>query len=456
MGKPRVKLTLGKVMILVAASALLISAWQFYELNQTTDRSYTGILIRQYESSSGDASTRKAALENLSKVEPGDLPRVLSALERALGDRDEGVRAAAAHSIGSTLQGCVARVDIGSLPEYERGLALLLRASSDPGAEVRLKAVQGLVQLREVLLKPTGPPNPSRLTLASLPLKTTIDPLLRLVKDSDARVRAVAVWAFSGFGPTQGNGPDVVLDLMTSDPDFNVRASSVRALVTGWPETGGLYPRLLKRLREAPTIEETSSISWSLGSLPPPTPDEIAPLVQALSLESPILAMTIPNALAKAGPIAKPALPKLAEFARSELASKEPSGLNAAMAVASIDRDSAEAQSLLAPLVSLLETSQNNFSEQQASIVLGKYGASAAPSLDALRNALGRGKPEVQRRIAWVIGSMGSRAKAAIPDLKALAANSPDKDLRGAAANAAARIEAANIVPEIEAAVEDH
>jgi HEAT repeat protein len=227
---------------------------------------------------------------------------------------------------------------------------------------------------------------------------------------------------------------------MTTDPESEVRAAAIGALALGWPEPDWIYPLLLNRLKVVDNSAERSAIGWALGGLPPPPVESFPALLDALSLDNWVLRETVPTALAKLGPAARPALPALAKLAARELADPRDSALPAAAAIPSIDPDSAEAQAQLAPVVALLRDSPEGFVRQQAAMVLSKYGPSASAAVPALRQALSSEVADVRQRAALLLGSIGPAAQPALSGLDAMATRDPDASARQFAAQAVKRI----------------
>jgi len=229
---------------------------------------------------------------------------------------------------------------------------------------------------------------------------------------------------------------------MKNDPVSSVRAAAVSSLTQGWPNPDLTYPLLLHQLGVASSREERSAIGWAFGGLPAPPVATIPALVDAMATDDLVLRGTIPVALAKLGALARPALPALAKVAERELADPRYSALEAADAVVTIDPDSPEAQALLEPIAALLRDSPENFVQQQAAVVLSKYGASAAAALPSLRMALSRTSPGIRQRAVYILGRIGPAARPALEELNAMDRDDPDPATRRAIQEAVKRIRA--------------
>jgi len=258
--------------------------------------------------------------------------------------------------------------------------------------------------------------------------------------DTDARVRAAAVQSFATVAPRTGAGPDRVLEAFEQDPDPEVRAAAVDALVSGWPDPNRLYPLFLDRLAAATSPEDRLSIGNALGCLPPPAVQMVPALIDALDPDDFVLRRSIPTALGKLGPMARAALPALAKAASRDFADPRGPSFDAAEAIAIIGPDSAEGQALLEPLIATLRQPKFDYQSLQAAWVLEKYGPWAAAAVPSLREALHSAVANVRQRAAFVLGRIGPAAQPARQDLSALLHGDPDSNVRGLAAAALTRI----------------
>jgi HEAT repeat protein len=435
---PRVRFTVRRMMVAVAVMGVLLWAWLYHVENASIDRSLTSIHLRAF--AEGDAARRRMAIENLARAGPDDLTRVVPALAAGIVDSDWQVRLAGVRSLGALGQGWV--WSGAAEEEIELAVRALIRAFDDARAEVRIDAMKSLGALYTDAKAPYR--NPGR-RAAGATFEATehraVALLLLRMKDSDSKIRTAAVHAFSRVGSASGAGPDPVVEILSSDPDPEVSTAAAFALPVGWSTLPELYPPLLHRLKQVHSLEERAAIGWAIGGLSAPPVECIPDLLEAMSLGTFALSRTVPAALAKLGPAARPALPALAKAAARELADPGASALESSQAVVSIDRDSPEAQALLVPIVSLLRGSRESFVRQQAGMVLAKYGPSAAPAVQSLRMALKSDVADVRERAAFLLGTIGPAARPALADLSALIRQHPDSRLQRLAAEATRRID---------------
>ena len=393
---------------------------------------------------------------------------MLPALAAGMVDGEWRVRLAAARSLGAVGWGWVWSGAAGE--DIELAMQALIRACDDARADVRIEAMQSLEALYTdgnaparkpggrtakamleaterravaLILRLMNHSNPAIRTAAVHAFSrvgsasgASPDPLVRImIKDPVKEVRTAAVHAFSRVGSASGASPDPLVRIMINDPVKEVRTAAISALPVGWPTLPELYPTLLHHLKQTHSIEEQAAIGWAIGGLAAPPVESIPDLVEALALDHFALNKTIPMALAKLGLAARPALPALAKTAARELAEpRATSALESAMSIATIDRDSPEAQALLQPVVALLRDSPMDFMRQQAAWVLAKYGPSAASVVQALRGALSSDSADVRERAAFLLGTIGPAARPAMEDLTAMARQDPDPRSRQAAA----------------------
>ena len=151
---PRPRFTVRRMMVAVAVTAVLLSAWLYRLENDNVSRSLTGIQLRALAES--DAALRRRAVENLSNVEADDLGRVVSALTGALRDDDWQVRRASARSLATSIRNSVLARKGAVDDEIDSATRALIRAFDDPRAEVRLEAIVAVGILHDTI---TLPPN---------------------------------------------------------------------------------------------------------------------------------------------------------------------------------------------------------------------------------------------------------------------------------------------------------
>jgi HEAT repeat protein len=169
-------------------------------------------------------SIRRTAAEALGKI--GD-HRAISSLTQSLRDREPGVRAAAARSLGQLS------------PLEESTSAMLVELIRDTDAGVRQAAVQALGNADTIhtlvprLVELTAHPEPAirRAAVQTLLLAeadTASSALVALATDNDAVIRQTAVAALGEFGERRAR--PVLRDRLLHDPAPGVRAEAAYRL----------------------------------------------------------------------------------------------------------------------------------------------------------------------------------------------------------------------------------
>jgi HEAT repeat protein len=131
----------------------------------------------------------------------------------------------------------------------------------------------------------------------------------------------------------------------------------------------------------------------------------------------------------------------LAKAAARELADLRSTSPEAIQAIASIDADSVEAQTLLMPLVALMRTSPDPHVRQQAITSMALYGPAAAAAVHPLGEALKSDRPDVCQGAAYLLGLIGAAARPELAGLVSLADHDPDSGTRMLAADAIRKID---------------
>ena len=183
-----------------------------------------------------DPDRRRMALDNLAVLQT---PAALDALRQALSDADAGVRIRAANHLADCMRAPWPTLDAATLtqplidalddPEVDvrRALytalagyapagdadadhmAVFLKGQADADEAIRLTAVSALAQA----------PEPSAMVRTSL---------IQAASDSSPAVRMVACEGLARFSAPEGL--DVLLPLLTGDPDAGVRREAARAI----------------------------------------------------------------------------------------------------------------------------------------------------------------------------------------------------------------------------------
>ena len=237
-------------------------------------------------------------------------------------------------------------------------------------------------------------------------------------KDPDREVRRNAAFALGETGPVAL--PVLIKGLNNSDS--GVRRNVAAALVRIGPPA---VPSLIEMLNDSkPVIRQNAA--GILGRIGPRAKEAIPALEQALSDEDKAFSWTVKSALRK---IKKVTVEDLIDSLNDKdviIRSR------AAMALG--DKKN-QAISAVPALISCMNDEKAAV-RKNASIALAKIGIDALP---LLRQALSSPDYRIRKNAAFALGGMGSKAKAAVPDLKKLLQD-PNSKVRWCADNALKKI----------------
>ncbi len=181
------------------------------------------------------------------------------------------------------------------------------------------------------------------------------------------------LWSFARVGWLSDADAGPVKAMVEHDPEIKVRIAGVNALAKGWPEDPLLYPFLLGRLKVVTDQEERSTIGWALGSLAPPSNENLPALLDALSTDNRVLRESIAVALGKLGH-ARPGPPCRTWRESRELKSRTRTvHFPPCQAIVTIDPKGPEAQALIEPVTILLRDEGPGFQQQQAVNILVEF-----------------------------------------------------------------------------------
>ncbi len=426
--RPPGRFTLGRLMVAIAALAVLLAAWLYRRQNSDVDQATISAALRAL--TWGDVASRRRAVEDLGEVRTAENARIYSALEAsALGDGVPEVRRASVRSLGKILSALgidrkrqTPPVDETTEADVEP-IQVVVRVMVDGSNQVRREAAEAFGHLQTVTKIKPG--------LAS----GAVPSLERLLGDLDPGTRLAAVNALGRVAEPPAELRARMIALMERDPDAKVRCAAIEALVRGWP-SGELYNVLLTRRNKAPTLEEQLMIAGNLGNLPAP-PLDVVPALVALMESDEMAALTVPGALTMLGERGRPWLGSLRKAAERELEDPPSSfrlaygaPLSAAHALATIDPDSPEAQAMLGPLGRRLRDTCDQTEAWKAAGVLEKYRGSAASAVPTVREMLK--SPSIDTRLLAIglLGKLGPSANPAVEDLEALSRQDPDSTVR--------------------------
>ena len=424
------RLTVGRLMIGIALLALVLGAVLYARDNADVDRAMVTADLRALRQD--DLAERRRAAGGLGMMATTDPASAASSLAVVvLGDPSPEVRQVASGSLGRVLvawaRGKPAPVrvpgtsgsrgpSLGDASDEASAVRTLLRAMSDPQAEVRHAAVEAFSRLQN------GVQLTATLDAESFP---ALDRLLATA-ESGPDTRKAAVWCLARMVKPTPEGRARVLAILESDPDPATRSLVIRALSQGWP-AADLYPIMLAHRRSAPTLEERSTVSSVLGNLPMP-PAEVIPELIDLMRTEPIMAQIVPRLLGKLGRTGRPWLATLGTLAWTEV--RRPDfwqALPAGWAVVQIDRDSTEAQALLEPLWRQVRQRPDT-DLTPPDMLLAEFNGSAAALVPTLRVELRDSNLELRLKAARLLSDIGPPATVALPDLEAARSEHPDRE----------------------------
>jgi HEAT repeat protein len=249
----------------------------------------------------GNAIERRTAAQVLSYPGEIDWEEATAVLIRTLGDKDVGVRAAAAESLGSVvyhLRDHPATVPVASdllksrIGVATRGLVALL-SDRDPG--VRAAAATGLERMARRPPSP-GPPTPEQLAAlkdksnavrrrtakliygspdVTLPLE-----LVSALEDESAAVRGAADRALARYGPDLDPAIPALFAMMERD-ETDVQNACAEALPQSWP-TPALVPILVEFLKSRDHMVRANAVLL-LGRIGPEASRTIPALIAILN-----------------------------------------------------------------------------------------------------------------------------------------------------------------------------
>jgi uncharacterized protein (TIGR02996 family) len=474
-----------------------------------------------------DHEVRREALEQLGRVVRRGDDDIAEPLRPCLSDPDAEVRAGAAYILGGLKSSAApavpeliaamrdpeenvrvaatATID-GMQHEEPRMLGALLAALDDPSAEVRRHAAHGLQEWGHMYPEYTAAvfarvndPDPEIARGATRLIGKATEPTPELVahlRDSltgtgDVELR---ISAAAGLAKLDISDPEAVSAAFAL-LDETGRQEVIEPLVNfGTPAMPGLGERMLARPDLRAAI--LRALYWDRSDA-----DKVPVLAGAIAAladeESSVRAEAV-NVIAKMGPAASRALPRVRaaladpdQFVRSaavgalakisltptdvladivgvlsdeesyprkgaiqaiaaldlDAATKLPHVLTAladtdgnvlqaaAQAAGALGTAGAEAVPLLLPLLS----HEEKWVRSHAADALGEIGGSAE-AVATLRKSLGDPEEWVRQRAADALGKFGAIAEDAVPDLGKLAADDPDDDVRRAAVEALAAL----------------
>ena len=231
-----------------------------------------------------------------------------------------------------------------------------------------------------------------------------------LLGDKDPDICKNAAWALRKMGP-KAKAAVPALCKMSRESDVELRRFAVGALGKIGPEAHGAVTELIERLQDSDWKIRGSAI-WALGSIGSDAKDSVPVLIALLKGMNEEARAPAIWALGKIGRNSKAAIPALIESAKTD----REHGL-AAEALGRIGSDAKPAVPIL------LELLDQSTAQARIRIALAHWRITGheETAVKVLSAALADKQSSVRCDAAEALGEMGSRAKAAIPALIAMA-----------------------------------
>jgi HEAT repeat protein len=253
---------------------------------------------------------------------------------------------------------------------------------------------------------------------------------VRFLHRSSLCLYFLAFLSFFNFACEKNWDKATVSELMEAldDPDPWVRSRAASELRLRGDAVKEAIPRLIEALSD-PDVQVRWMAAWTLSEMEPAPPLSAMPAFLSLlrNPESAVAHESAATALGRMGPAAIPGL--IESFGQNSS-----TGSRAARALAMIGAPA------IPPLVEVL-THGNDAVRRHAAWAFQKMGAGAKPALEHLLNALGDSDPFVRECMAETLGTIGSAAGIAAPELQRLLED-PQERVREAARTALRQIQA--------------
>jgi HEAT repeat protein len=353
---------------------------------------------------SEQASARLAAADALGRGAPADASAALPALADALRDADDGVRAAAARSLGSA--GCLAIMDPSARGSVRVAVDAMSRALTDRTAEVRAAAAGAIGQLAGPV--PTG---------GTLPFDvgTVADALAKAMGDPSVEVRTAAGQTLSALAVKTGIAPpSALLAALGPVGSAELRKEAMAILLPAFrTHVGEVIPLLVDALEDSdPSLR--FSAARVLGGAGPAAQVAIPALIAILG--EPV----------GPGPAA-PSVPAIARLRAEFSPDRWDPACEAARALARIAQgaDAGASQEAVAALASTLrsEHAWRRNAAAEGLFLIGQGAAAATPALaSALAESVTAEGPGGQGSNSWAARALGLAAPGTAAEAEAIAA----------------------------------
>jgi HEAT repeat protein len=365
------------------------------------------------------------------------VPRLL----RALDDKDDSVRDAAAHALGEI---ALALGDGGEFLWDETGRTLLKSLANDADPRVRrsaayavgcikprqanaITALRQALKDRQAMVRQLAAWALGRMGIQASP--DALTDLCAMLDDPEPLVRREAANALGDLGQILAQGmPRKLLERFHKESDGNVRQALLDALVNlVGPEDHALAGELLALLDDddADTVRAAALALGNLGGVEAAA--AVPALRRALQDGDPAVTSLAAGALANIGPAAAPAIP---ELARALSDSDPKTRRNAALALGRIwepaDRSlqarlAPQVKLVVRPLIALLDPREPEKVRRYAIEALQSIGPLAEEAVPELLRVLQKdASVEVRVKSVMALGTQGIERIKAVPALEAV------------------------------------
>ncbi len=313
------------------------------------------------------------------------------ALGKALKDPDQSVRLQAARVLGNL--GPAAREALPDLVDALSGAngpvrALAARAVGRIGAPARPTVPHLLVLLKDPDQRAREAAVRALIRIGPVAVENVVPALAKAVQnDDDAAVRRLAAGALGEYGPdAKGAVTALTHALDDEEPDVKIAAAIVLGLIG--PDAKPANTKLRGLVKDR-NIAVALAAASALSVTDPKNPDALQALQSALTNREPFVRLMACNILAAMGPEARSAAPALERLLKD---SSPDVRLAAAEALVRINPAHPDAAAVVVNAIPEL-------------VGYFKEGEEAVPS-------------HARILMARILGSLGSRAKAAVPGMK--------------------------------------
>ncbi len=238
--------------------------------------------------------------------------------------------------------------------------------------------------------------------------RSAVPALRTLLKDKDPMVRYSAIRALGEIGPAANGTAEGLLEALASE-DRDTRSEAVHA-VRPWGKAG--IPLFRKALEDRDHKVRALAASMLASVRPRPTKEAITALAHLLADEDREVRRDAALALGKAGPTAADAIPALRKATKDR---DEEVCIQAAEALV----HAGETQEAVAALAAMISGQESSVDRWKAAQVLGSLGPKAKDALPVLEAALKSDDGNLRVTAASALFKIDGRADAAIPILVA-------------------------------------